>query len=121
MSDNVYLSSRRRFYIAFERYEVQADNGYVEDTWNQIYRVIVNSNIIIQEGSGLEVSDSNTAEKQAMVGEAYAIRALAHFDLSRLYAQPYNFTEDASHLGIPLVSESSRSEEHTSELQSRFD
>lgn|SRR5699024_6237571 len=107
MSDNVYLSSRRRFYTPFERYEVQADNGYVEDTWNQIYRVIVNSNIIIQEGSGLEVSDSNTAEKQAMVGEAYAIRALAHFDLSRLYAQPYNFTEDASHLGIPLVSESS--------------
>src|SRR5699024_8014296 len=107
MSDNIYLSRRRRFYAPFERYEVKDNNSYVEGTWNQVYRVITNSNFIIQKGSSLKVPDSDEAEKRAMVGEAYAVRALAHFDLCRMYAQPYNFTEDASHLGIPLILESS--------------
>jgi hypothetical protein len=107
MSDNVYLSNRRRFYAPFEKYMVKADNSYVEGTWNQIYRVIVNSNLIIQKGSNLKVLDSEKAKKRGMIGEAYAIRGLANFDLCRLYAQPYNFTADASQLSIPLVLKSS--------------
>src|SRR5690625_7746917 len=31
------------------------------------------------------------------------MRALGHFDLCRVYAQPYNYTADASHLGIPVL------------------
>src|SRR5699024_9499726 len=32
MSDNVYLSRRRRFYTPFEKYMVKKDNSYVEGT-----------------------------------------------------------------------------------------
>ena len=38
-----------------------------------------------------------------MVGEAYAVRALAYFDLVKFFARPLNHTSDGSHLGVPLV------------------
>lgn len=107
MSDNVYLSSRRRYYSPFEKFEFASDNGYVEGTWNQIYEVIVNSNFIIQKAPALDVPDEDKEKQKAIVGEAYAIRALANFDLCRLFAQPYNFTADAGHSGIPLILKSS--------------
>ncbi|HAI41482.1 MAG TPA: RagB/SusD family nutrient uptake outer membrane protein, partial [Maribacter sp.] len=38
-----------------------------------------------------------------IVGEAYALRGLIYFDLVRMFAQQYNYTADASHLGVPIV------------------
>jgi hypothetical protein len=35
-------------------------------------------------------------------GQAKFVRAFAHFDVVKLYAQPYGFTADNSHVGIPL-------------------
>src|SRR5699024_2202133 len=52
MSDNVYLSSRRRFYTPVTRYEIQAENGYAADAGNEMNMDIVNSNVTIQEDSG---------------------------------------------------------------------
>ena len=40
---------------------------------------------------------------QRILGEALFLRALCHFDLCRVYAQPYNYTSDASHLGVPIL------------------
>jgi len=106
VSDNVYLSTRTRsYYRALGRFNATSDHTRSERQWEQIYRVIVNSNFIIQNGISMKIPEED--EKRAMVGEAYAVRALAHFDLCRMYAQPYNYTDDASHLGIPLVLESS--------------
>jgi hypothetical protein len=46
--------------------------------------------------------DANQFQKNRMRADAYSIRALVHFDLVRMFAQPYNFTADASHAGIIL-------------------
>jgi hypothetical protein len=40
------------------------------------------------------------AERNALVGEAPAMRALAHFDLVGFYGQNYSFFSGASHQGI---------------------
>lgn len=40
------------------------------------------------------------AELTQIKGEAYFLRAIAHFENVRLMAQPYGFTNDNSHLGI---------------------
>ncbi|MCF8715378.1 RagB/SusD family nutrient uptake outer membrane protein [Joostella atrarenae] len=106
MADNLYLSSRNTGrYLDFDNFIVNEENSYVEDTWNAIYEVIANATKAINGGEKLE---STTPEQQKeidqLIGEAYAIRALAHFDLSRLFAQPYNFTANADHLGVPIVS-----------------
>jgi len=37
-----------------------------------------------------------------MMADAYAFRAICHFDLVRVFAQQYNYTTDASHPGIVL-------------------
>jgi hypothetical protein len=42
----------------------------------------------------------SSEEKNQLQAELLTIRALAHYKLSIVYAQNYNFTVDASHLGI---------------------
>lgn len=42
-------------------------------------------------------------EKNNLKAECLFLRALSHFDMVRTYAMPYNYTADASHLGVPVV------------------
>ncbi len=101
LGDNVFISrSNTGKYLDHDIFAVTNDNGYVLGAWAAMYRVIVNANLAISEGEALALSDN--AVKQ-VIGELYAARALAYFDLVRLFAQPYNFTTDASHMGVPIV------------------
>ncbi|WP_432222764.1 RagB/SusD family nutrient uptake outer membrane protein [Flavobacterium sp. TMP13] len=106
MADNLYLSSRNTGrYLEFENFVVSDRNTYAEGTWNQIYEVVVNATRAIEGGKLIEVTTAEQQKKiDQLVGEAYTVRALAHFDLVRLYAQPYNFTANATHAGVPVVS-----------------
>ncbi len=63
--------------------------------WAQYYKVIDRANRILEAGSDLDLDN--------VYGQAYAFRALAHFDLVRIYGQHYTYTSDASHLGVPIV------------------
>lgn len=100
MSDNVFISrSNSGRYLAMDNFTVTVTDGYVSGAWNAMFRVINNANLAIAGGEKLI---PNTEINQ-YIGEMYAIRALAHFDAVRLFAQPYNFTNDASHLGIPVI------------------
>ncbi|MHC4379410.1 MAG: RagB/SusD family nutrient uptake outer membrane protein, partial [Planctomycetota bacterium] len=65
--------------------------------YNHLNRV---NNII----AALETLETDQeARRNSLRGEALALRAIAHFDLLRLYAQPYLFTEDGSHPGVVLA------------------
>jgi hypothetical protein len=54
------------------------------------------------------VPDGTQTQKDRILGQALGLRALVHFDLVRLYAQPYTYTGDASHLGIVVLTETPR-------------
>src|SRR5690606_15211539 len=41
-----------------------------------------------------------------VIAECKALRALAHFDLVKVFAQDYNFTADHGHPGVPYVTTS---------------
>ncbi|MEM9982721.1 MAG: RagB/SusD family nutrient uptake outer membrane protein, partial [Bacteroidota bacterium] len=69
--------------------------------YGDIYDVINRANNIIAAIPNLP--DGTPEERNNLLGEAYFFRALAHFDLLRVYSQAYNFTADASHLGIALL------------------
>jgi hypothetical protein len=60
--------------------------------------------IINQANVMLSYQDSytflTTEEKNQLQAELLTIRALAHYKVSIMFAQNYNFTADASHLGI---------------------
>ncbi|UQD55828.1 RagB/SusD family nutrient uptake outer membrane protein [Flavobacterium sp. K5-23] len=107
MADNLYLSSRNTGrYLEYETFVVSERNGEAEGLWEKGYQVIVNATRAIEGGKTLQ---GTTPTKQnainQLIGEAHILRALAHFDLVRMFAQPYNFTADASHIGIPIITE----------------
>lgn len=69
--------------------------------WAEIYEAINMANQIIN--ASFDPAEAIEDEFNQILGEAYAIRALSHFDLVRIFAQHYTFTPDASHLGVPIV------------------
>lgn len=112
MSDNVLISKKNQNrYLSYDQYITTANEGYGTSQWNQLYRVIANANLIISKAETISYPASDLPEAQHIIGEAYALRALAHFELVRFYAMPYNYTAAASHLGVPVVTKSGTSKE----------
>lgn len=74
-----------------------------EDIWRELYEGINIANRLIN--SPYEPLTDLQTEFNNIIGQAYAIRALAHFNLVNMYGQHYTFTADASHAGIPIVLE----------------
>lgn len=102
LGDNVFVSrSNGGRYLDQDNFAISSGDGYVSGAWSSMYQVIVNATLTIQGGATLEL----TPPVYQLLGEMYAIRALAHFDLVRFFAQPYNFTADASHPGVPVIQE----------------
>lgn len=89
------------------RFLVEAANSFTSEsalprtTWSRIYQVIASANIVIG-AEGLE-GDENRIEH--LKGQAYALRALAHFDLVRLYGQQHVNGGGLSAAGVPYVDE----------------
>lgn len=72
--------------------------------WSRINEAQVNANNIIQYAPSVEADYPTEADKcKKILGQALLLRALCHFDLVRVFAQPYNSTADASHLGVPVL------------------
>ena len=70
--------------------------------WATIYGVIAITNIVIgADGASLTGSQAAISHTQ---GQAYALRALAHFDLLRMYGQHFITGQGgAGSLGVPYV------------------
>lgn len=67
-----------------------------------LYKTIFYTNVIINEASKkLDVSP----ERNQLIGEAYALRAMAYFDLINLFGKPYNAATAGSDKGVPLALE----------------
>jgi len=79
------------------------NNNLSGNIWAQAYAVIDRCNRIIT--TEIDVPATAQASYNNVKGQAYAMRALAHFDLVKTYAQHYTYTADASHLGVPIVME----------------
>ncbi|WP_088843957.1 RagB/SusD family nutrient uptake outer membrane protein [Hymenobacter gelipurpurascens] len=78
-----------------------ASDGTAQLAWQGGYRTIYSVNFFLQElqkNTGIAPAD---LEAQ-YIGEGKYIRALTMFYLVNLYAQPYNYTAGATHLGIPI-------------------
>ena len=79
------------------RFQETADDGTFEPFYENAYSIINAANLILENIAPVNADQSLKDRIQA---EALAIRASIHFELLRLFAQPYNFTTDASHIGI---------------------
>lgn len=78
-----------------------ANDGYATNAWTGGYRTLYGVNYFLQ-GIAANTGKTTPDLEAQYIGEAKYIRALVYFHLVNLFAQPYNFTADASHLGVPL-------------------
>jgi hypothetical protein len=102
MADDVKQNASANRAKEYAEYEAYSAHFITENMWSTIYNTILRANTVIAN-ENIDVAASIQEEKNQIVGEAYAARALAHFDLVRLYGQHYGFTGDNSHAGVPIV------------------
>lgn len=74
-------------------------NSDVGNLWRELYLPIMRVNAIEDNFDRLNISE---ATRSRMRAEGKFIRALCHFELVKLWAQPYGYTPDNSHLGIVI-------------------
>lgn len=103
--NNLGGSNRASFYYDMN-YQTASEFNTSTVSWQSPYVVIGRANRIIAAAEGGALSDA--AEAKATIdqyaAEAKVLRALAHFDLVRIYGKPYTEDQGAS-LGVPLVTE----------------
>jgi hypothetical protein len=103
MSDNAFNNN----YFVFsdiDKYETTAEDKYAARVWSKIASLIAQSSIVIRKAEEFDFG-SKQEEANNLIGQLYITRGLAYFDMQRLFAQPYNYTNDASHPGIPIIDE----------------
>lgn len=106
LSDNATRSVRTgNRYTGMNTMTHTATDANVSRMWNQMYQVVTAANNIIANEEKLRgvITTLQQEEFGQLIGEAYAVRALAYFDLVKFFARPLNHTADGSHLGVPLV------------------
>ncbi len=104
LSDNAFIDAfdNTGRYLDFDSYTVNSNNRFITPTWEELARAIASTSIIIRKAELLAFPESEQEDAEQYIGEMYALRALAFHNLQLLFAQPYNFTADASHLGVPI-------------------
>lgn len=97
MGPDCFLSSANSGrYTQFNTYTIVNTDAYARNIWLNSYACIKNANLIIN--SGLAIANDNISQ---LTAEAYAVRALVHFDLVRNFAKPYTDNPDGP--GVPVV------------------
>lgn len=100
MSDDVKQNATANRAKEMAQFSTLPSQFQVVDIWNTIYSNINRANMII--ATDITVKASDQAAYNHLKGQAYALRALGHFDLVRMYAQTHSFTANASHPGVPI-------------------
>ncbi|TDH25136.1 RagB/SusD family nutrient uptake outer membrane protein [Segetibacter sp. 3557_3] len=67
-----------------------------DDYYNRAYQVITRANVILEN---LSIASS---ARPVLEGQAKFFRGIMHFEMVRMFAQPYGFTPDNSHPGVPI-------------------
>jgi hypothetical protein len=98
-ADNAFSNGNSGRFINPGKMQLTVNDAYAEDTWSQMYEVVASCNILI--GLDPNAIEGDLAEINHYIGQAYALRALAHFDLLKLYGQQH--VSGGGDVGIPYV------------------
>ena len=106
--DKVYLyrvNSSQSELLVYDFASQPSDNsGYPQLVWKRGYEICTNANNILFYGEKLYDTFPDKADVISKhLAYAYFARALAIFDLCNVYAMPYDYTPDASHLGVVAI------------------
>jgi hypothetical protein len=90
-ADNIKFVGIQTYYKIFVRpnafgvTNLQSDNSSLSGIWSGIYRTINNANHLIDKVGNVDDASFTQAERNAILGQAYFIRGLSYFDLTRYW------------------------------------
>jgi len=103
---DLYVPSSGRSDDSFFLFNTGESRNNYGAMWDVMYTVIMLTNNVIENIEKGNVKTTTTADEASLndiKGQALAIRALAHFDLVRLYGLPYLKPGAPASLGVPIV------------------
>ena len=86
-------------------YEMSYTVNNAPNIWTRPYDVIHRANEVIFAINDGKANDGAKADVDDVKGQALTVRALAHFDLVRLYGKPYSMSGAPSSFGVPIINE----------------
>ncbi|WP_264554079.1 RagB/SusD family nutrient uptake outer membrane protein [Flavobacterium sp. N2038] len=103
-TDELVMDETNNEFATFKDVYIWKDTNpdYITTTFHyqDLYTVIFYANVVINEAS---IKLPASPEKDQLIGEAYALRAMTYFDLVNLFAKPYNPATATSDKGVPLA------------------
>jgi len=88
-------------WVEFCQNDIIPDNGILVGMWRFSYEVINQTNIIIESVDQLlSQGGIDPARAEQLLGEAYFLRGVVYFELTRVFALPYHCE---SPLGVPIL------------------
>ena len=107
-TDEIVMSTRtsaddREDYLDIWRWkddDPSPTTAYFND-WRNYYHAIYIANYVIEHQHS--ITDATPAEISQLMGEAFMMRAYAHFLLVNLFAEPYTHCDPATTRGVPLM------------------
>ena len=104
MAGNMLFMSNTSSNMNMYNFACRDTSKIVYTIWKNGFLTIANINNLLYNISSLKSDYSyDMDEINNICAQAYFLRALLHLDLSMCYSQPYKYTSDASHLGIPVL------------------
>jgi hypothetical protein len=93
-SDNCFSNGSSGRFTTESTYAYSSSSGFI---WDNAYNVIANCNIVINQD--LSTLEGDTDYGSHLQGQALVTRALAHYDLLRMYGQQHADGD----LGVPII------------------
>lgn len=110
--DNYYLLDSY-----FNSMSINSQNNYTwakgaidELDWNNMYRIVLSSNIAIETVNLQSDSVRKSAKAKTIMGAAYFFRALGFYHVAQYYAMPYDKSTAKTLPGIPIRQSSDASQ-----------
>ncbi|MBS2210445.1 RagB/SusD family nutrient uptake outer membrane protein [Carboxylicivirga mesophila] len=104
LAQNYFIPTGHNYIdLVFHNYETEFGEGAIAGIWNKAYNTIANCNNIIEHLKADDASKFGSNNRNYILGESLAIRAMLHFDLLRLFNAP--FLSNPEFIGIPYVDE----------------
>ncbi|MGL4331450.1 MAG: RagB/SusD family nutrient uptake outer membrane protein [Bacteroidales bacterium] len=101
LGDDVQASGSTKRTARYYLMDYNKDN-IASSFWRNPYEMIRNANLILSYIDNIEIAADETEDQKDFKGQALALRALATFDLTRIYG--YTYTKDMGEsLGVPVV------------------
>ncbi len=96
--------AQRTGFSQFQDNAILEELAEVNSCWVAMYKLINQANWVIQLVDQLPASEISAAEKESIIGQAYALRAMGHFDALRFFGQHF---DTASQFGVVLATQPS--------------